>query len=205
MLNRVSALKEPSLVELLRSRDPEATSRFVRENAGWMLGLARRYVKDEALAEDCVQESFCCAFRAIDRFEGRCELRSWLHRIVVNAALMRLRTSTRQCEEPIDDIDPGSEWRACRCESTDPYAPTPEQMVLQAETRAVIAAKINELSDNHRVVLLLRDIEDVATEDVARLLGLSESAVKVRLHRARLALRKLLEPLLDGGLSRASE
>jgi RNA polymerase sigma-70 factor (ECF subfamily) len=83
---------QATIVRQLCSGDRTATERFVREHTGWMLALAKRYLKDQALAEDCVQEAFLQAFRSIREFEGRSALKSWLFRIVVNTALMRLRS-----------------------------------------------------------------------------------------------------------------
>lgn len=87
-----SATSRDELILALRAGEDRAAENLVRTHAPWMLSVARRILHDEGLAEDCVQEAFINAFRNIDRFEGRLSLKSWLHRIVVNQALMKLRT-----------------------------------------------------------------------------------------------------------------
>jgi RNA polymerase sigma-70 factor (ECF subfamily) len=187
---------EAVLVQRLRAGDRIATERFVRQHVGWMLVLAQRYVKDANLAEDCVQDAFLQAFRSIDAFEGRCALKSWLYRIVANTALMKLRSRRRAAEQPVEDIlsyiDRGCRWPAARW--TD--VATPHDILEGKEARDLVAAKLLELPDSYRIVLLLRDIEGMSTEETARELGTTEGAVKVRLHRARAAFKMLVAPVV---------
>jgi len=187
---------EALLIERLRTRCNRAAERLVRDHAGWMLSVARRYVKEDALAEDCVQEAFLSAFSNIDEFEGRSSLKTWLHRITVNAALMKLRSLRRHDSQSIDELLPEFDANDCRIEAPWHHMATPAELLERKDTRALIAAMIGELPDGYRIILLLRDIEERSTTEVAELLGLSESNVKVRLHRARAALKKLLEPIL---------
>lgn len=187
---------ESALVEQLRSGDRPATERFVREHAGWMLALAQRYVKDAGLAEDCVQEAFLQAFRSIGEFEGRSALKSWLHRIVINAALMRLRSRRCAVEQPIEDIQPQIDRDCCRMQASWTEMTTPHEILERKEVRDLVVAKMLELPDSYRIVLLLRDIEGMSTEETAGALGMTEGAVKVRLHRARAAFKMLVEPVL---------
>ena len=187
---------EALLIERLRTGCNRAAERLVRDHAGWMLSVARRYVKEDALAEDCVQEAFLSAFSNIDDFEGRSSLKTWLHRITVNAALMKLRSLRRHDSQSIDELLPEFDANDCRIEAPWHHMATPAELLERKDTRALIAAMIGELPDGYRIILLLRDIEGRSTTEVAELLGLSESNVKVRLHRARAALKKLLEPIL---------
>ena len=187
---------EALLIERLRTGCNRAAERLVRDHAGWMLSVARRYVKEDALAEDCVQEAFLSAFSNIDEFEGRSSLKTWLHRITVNAALMKLRSLRRHDSQSIDELLPEFDANDCRIEAPWHHMATPAELLERKDTRALIAAMIGELPDGYRIILLLRDIEERSTTEVAELLGLSESNVKVRLHRARAALKKLLEPIL---------
>jgi RNA polymerase sigma-70 factor (ECF subfamily) len=158
-----------------------------------MLATARRLLKTDADAHDAVQEAFLSTFRAIDQFTGTAKLSTWLHRIVVNTALMKLRSQRRRPEESIEDLlphfDEQGEWL------TAPTGwETPSEILLQRqETRALVRQCIARLPDTYRTILLLRDIEDLETEEVARTLGITANAVKIRLHRARQALRTLLE------------
>ena len=196
MLDDAAKGREAALLLQLRSGDQPATERFVREHAGWMLALAQRYVRDASLAEDCVQEAFLQAFRSIGEFEGRSALKSWLHRIVINTALMKLRSRRCTVERPVDDILPHIDRECCRMQASWGDMATPHEMLERKEVRDLVVAKMMELPDSYRIVLLLRDIEGMSTEETARALTMTEGAVKVRLHRARAAFKALVAPVL---------
>ncbi len=185
-----------SFLRRLQAGERAAAERFVCEHRGWMLVLARRYLRDASLAEDCVQEAFLQAFRSIGRFEGRCTLRSWLHRILTNAALMRLRSRRCAVERLIEDI-PVPDGGCCHPDPMWPEVPTPHEILERKQACELVAAKLVELPDSYRVVLFLRDIEGMTTEETARALSMTEGAVKVRLHRARAAFKMLVTPLLN--------
>lgn len=169
---------------------------FVRGNAGWMHSVARRYLADEALAEDCVQESFASMFKSLHRFEHRSCLRSWLHRIVINTALMKLRSIRRRREDSIELVMPTMDCDGARIQGDWSDRATPADILDQAETTAIVMRAIDRLPENYRSVLRLLDIDGLDTRAAAIALRLSESNVKVRLHRARNALKKLVEPAL---------
>ena len=192
------AMAEADLLAALKAGDDGAAEQFVRSHAPWMLRVAQRVTDDFALAEDCVQEAFINVFRKIGDFEQRSSLKTWLHRIVVNQALMKLRAKKNQKNDPIDELLPRYDAYACRIEDTGQYLATPDKIFERDEQRDLIHAKIKELPDSYRVILQLRDIEEMTTREVAEGLEVSESNVKVRLHRARSALKKLLEPVLKG-------
>lgn len=174
---------------------PDSES-MVRNNIAWMIAVADRLLGDRAMAEDVVQEAFISAFRGLDTFQNRSSLRTWLHRITVNTALMKLRQLKRLAEQPIDEYLPEFDSNECRIEATWQAIPSSEEIISNEQHRAYIHSAINQLPDAYRIVLLLRDIEGYDTDEVALLLDISTSNVKVRLHRARAALKKLLEPLL---------
>lgn len=177
------------------SFDPE---KMVSDNIAWMLVLTERILRDRGLAEDAVQEAFVAAFKNIDQFEQRSSLKTWLHRITVNVSLSKLRQIKRRAEQSIDDLLPEFDSHDCRIEK--PWTNlTPLEEVLESEIlSAQVRSCIDDLPDSYRIVLLLRDIEGFDTAEVAKQLELSEANVKVRLHRARAALKKLLEPILRG-------
>lgn len=192
------SLDEHALVLRLQAGEAAAFDELVRANAGRMLALARRILRSEEDARDALQDAFLQAFRGIGRFEGGARLSTWLHRIVLNASLMKLRTRARKPEQSIEEllprfyedghrIDPGPPWRS---EGADP--------VEQRELRTLVRAAIDRLPEIHRNVLLLRDIEGLDTEETAQLLDVKVDTVKVRLHRARQALRALLAPHFTG-------
>lgn len=169
---------------------------LVRDNIAWMLALAERLMKDRSLAEDIVQESFLRAYDALERFEGRSSIATWLHRITVNTALSKLRKLKRLAEQSIDEHLPEFDRFDCRIESPWSHLASIDDVMDSDDKRRVVIESINALPDAYRIVLQLRDIEDYDTSEVAALLDITQSNVKVRLHRARAALKKLLEPIL---------
>lgn len=159
-----------------------------------MLAVARRMLPTEEDAHDAVQEAFLSAFKSLDRFDGRSQLSTWLHRITVNACQMRLRTRRRHPERSIEGLLP--QFVEDGHQKGRVHAWKPTERFEQEELRRVVREKINDLPDDYREVLLLRDIEELNTEETASLLGLSTAAIKTRVHRARQALRTLLDPHL---------
>jgi len=184
---------ESALVERLRAREEAACEELVRAHSGRLLSVARRMLRNEEDARDAVQEGFVSAFRAIQRFNGDCRLSTWLHRIVVNAALMKIRTRSRRPEESIDDMLPRFLADGHHAEPTSEWA-SANTLLEQRETRERVRAAIDQLPESYRTVLMLRDIEELDTAETAQLLGLTPNTVKIRLHRARQALAKILEP-----------
>ena len=174
------------------------SEQLVRDNIGWMLALAQRLLKNRTHAEDAVQDAFLDAFRALDSFEGRSSLKTWLHRITVNASLAKLRRLKRLSEQPFDVYLPEFDQHGCRTEAPWTHIVRVEDIVENEHLRMLVHENIDALPDSYRIVLLLRDIEGYDTSEVSKLLDISESNVKVRLHRARAALKKLLEPLFRG-------
>jgi RNA polymerase sigma-70 factor (ECF subfamily) len=189
-----SAAADAELLERLRAGEDAAFEELVRANAGRLLAVARRYMKSEEDAQDVVQEAFLSAFRSLDRFEGGSRLSTWLHRIAVNAALMKLRTRRRKPEEPIEDLLPRFREDGRPLRPAIPWRPLPDDLLGQKELRDLVQACVDSLPESYRHVLLLRDIEEFDTEETAEILGISPNAVKTRLHRARQALRGLLNP-----------
>ena len=175
--------------------DEAAFEEFVRAYGGRLLAVTRRYLPSEDDARDAVQDAFLSAFRSLDRFQGQARLSTWLHRIAVNAALMKLRTRRRKPEQPIEELLPGfledghlanqtAEWQTAEF----------DDLAERREIAELVRLNIDRLPEGYRNVLMLRDIEEFNTEETAEAMGISINAVKTRLHRARLALRELLEP-----------
>ena len=185
---------DAALIARLRQGDPGAFEELVREHGGHLLGVARRLLPQDEDARDAVQDAFLLAFRGLPAFAGRCRLSTWLHRITVNAALMKLRTRSRKPEAPIDELLPEFLPDGHHVTQFTEWNLSPSQHVLRAEARGQVRAAIDRLPGSYRTVLLLRDIEELDTTEVAGMLGISGNAVKIRLHRARQALRTLLEP-----------
>jgi RNA polymerase sigma-70 factor (ECF subfamily) len=185
---------EESLLARLRAGENAAFEQLIRAYGGRLLAVARRFLPVEEDARDAVQEAFTSAFRSIESFEGNARLSTWLHRIVVNAALMKLRTRRRKPEQSIEDLLPGFLENGHLERPASPWRKDALEGLEREALRALLNEKIQMLPERYRNVLLLRDIEELDTQETAKLMGISEGAVKTRLHRARLALRELLEP-----------
>ncbi|MCC7367795.1 MAG: sigma-70 family RNA polymerase sigma factor [Chloroflexi bacterium] len=166
--------------------DSAAFEQLVEEYGDRVYGIALRITGSPADAEDAMQDAFLQAFRSWPSFRGESSPTTWLYRIAVNAALMRVRS--RRPVEPLDDVletDEIVEWSADAL-----------QAVLRGELNEQIGAGIARLPDEMRVVLILRDIESLSTAETAATLDITEAAVKSRLHRARTILRAYLGGLL---------
>jgi RNA polymerase sigma-70 factor (ECF subfamily) len=185
-------------VARLRAGEAEAFESLLRDQAPRMLRVARRFLRDEEDARDAVQDAFISAFKSIDRFEAGSSISTWLHRIVINAALMKLRTKRRHPEESIEHLLPRFAEDGHQVVPSSEWTMSADDIIQRAETRELVRRSIDQLPDTYRVVLLLRDIEELTTDEAAQQLGITPTAVKVRLHRARQALRALLDPHVKG-------
>jgi RNA polymerase sigma-70 factor (ECF subfamily) len=188
---------DAALVARLRAGDDAAYAEWVRRESPRLLAVTRRMLRDEDEAQDAVQEAFLSAWRALPSFAGDAKLSTWLHRIGVNAALMRLRSQRRRREESIDDRLPGFAEDGHHAAPVEPWTRTASCAAEQREIRDVVRACIERLPENYRSVLVLRDIEGLDTAEAARALGTSTEALKMRLHRARQALRAELAPYMS--------
>jgi len=186
--NKVEA--EGFSLKLLQGGNPEEFSRLVNMYSSKIYRLAIKMLNQQQDAEDVLQETFIKAYRGLKSFDGRSKLSTWLFRIATNEALMILRRKhpdflsidesleTEEGEqEPVQIVD----W-CC----------LPENEFLSEETRKLLDAAVQTLPESLRVVFLLRDINDLSTHETAEVLGLSDTAVKTRLSRARLRLREEL-------------
>ncbi len=186
---------DASLLAALLAGEDAAFETLVRTFGGQMLSVARRFLRNEDHAQDAVQDAFLSAFNALAAFDGRSKLSTWLHRIVVNAALMKLRTRKRHPEQSIEALLPTFQADGHQQSPAARWKDSPESISQRSETQALVRQQIEKLPETYRTVLLLRDIEEHDTETVAQMLDVSPAAVKVRLHRARQALRALLDPV----------
>ncbi len=193
--------QEAELLLALRSGRDDAFETLVRTHSGRMLSVCRRILRNDEEAKDAVQEAFISAYRAIQSFEGTSRLGTWLHRIAVNASLMRLRSKKRRPEESIEELLPAFKDDGHAAIDPRDWSPSALQMVESRETREFVRESIDRLPEMYRMVLLLRDIEEMDTSEAAAVLGVSEGVVKVRLHRARHALRRLLAVRFEEGAS----
>jgi RNA polymerase sigma-70 factor (ECF subfamily) len=189
---------DAALVAKLRNGDSGAFEQLVRRDTPRLLRVARRFFDSEEDARDAVQDAFVAAFRSIRDFESSSLLSTWLHRIVINACLMKLRSRRRKPEEDIEQYLPRFLEDGHQVESSTAWSESAETMLERTETRHLVRDAIARLPETYRVVLTLRDIEELTNDEAAEILGISPNAVKIRLHRGRQALRTLLDPHMRG-------
>jgi RNA polymerase sigma-70 factor (ECF subfamily) len=179
-----------AFLKRLQAGDPVAFAEFVEENQSKVYNLALRMLNDPQDAEDVLQETFLNAYKALPNFEGRSSLSTWIYRIASNASLMRLRKkrpNTVSVDEPVE-LDAGDNLPRQLVD----WSSMPEEELINNESRQVMDEAVTELPESLRIVFVLRDIEGLSTAETGEVLGLSEGAVKTRLHRARLWLRDRL-------------
>jgi RNA polymerase sigma-70 factor (ECF subfamily) len=181
---------DAELVARLQRGDDSAFEAIVRAHSGRLLSVARRFLGNNEDAQDAVQDAFIRAYKAIHTFEARAQLHTWLHRILVNTALMKLRERRRRPTESIEDLLPSDSTDGHQAVASRDWS---DAVLERKETAAIVREAIERLPDQYREVLVLRDIEEKDTAEAAALLGTSSNVVKVRLHRARQALRTLLD------------
>ncbi len=207
------APNDAAILVALRAGDEATFTDLVAMYSGAMLRVARMYVHNAASAEEVVQDAWLGLLQALDRFEGRSSLKTYLFRIVVNCAKTRARKDARTIPfsaafEPDDDQGGASvpperfqrDGAAAGSWSTPPksWAETPERSLLSSETRRIVEDAVDSLPANQREVITLRDIEGWDAADVCNALGLSETNQRVLLHRARAKVRLALEQYFDG-------
>lgn len=192
---------DSSLLAGLRARDEQAFATLIRTYGGRLLAVARHLMRDEADAQDVLQSAYLNAFRSVDQFGGASQISTWLHSIVVNTALMKLRAKRRRPEEPIDALLPSFLEDGHHVEQFSEWSTPADTLLERQETRQAVRASIDQLPESYRLVLILRDIEERSTQEVADALGLTPNAVKVRVHRARQALSSLLRKRFAPGVT----
>ncbi len=189
---------ESMLVHSLRKGEDDAYETLVRSFGPHVMAIARRYLRSEADAADCFQDTFIAIFQGIGNYEFRSSFRQWIHGVAVKQCLMKLRKRRRRREESIEHMLPMFNNHGSRIDVASPRQKSEVGEALDAEKiRGTVRAKIDKLPENYRLVLLLRDIDGYSTKETALILGVKINAVKTRLHRARSALKFMLEPLLE--------
>jgi RNA polymerase sigma-70 factor (ECF subfamily) len=184
MTETTSNSEDSLLARRICAGDEEASEILFRRYAGRMLNAARRFLRCEEESADAVQDAFLAAFRAMPSFSGAAQLGTWLHRILINVCLTRLRKKHRHTTVPLDDLLPTVE---------ESWGDRPESRLTRGELRDQVLACIDRLPTPYRTIILLRDIEELDTEETAARLGTNQAVVKTRLHRARQALRSMLD------------
>jgi RNA polymerase sigma-70 factor, ECF subfamily len=186
--NRMAKVDDTELLRAARDGDASAFEALIRRHDRFLYRVARSVLLDDYEAEDVVQETFIKAFRRLMDFRGEASLSTWLTRIALNEALARKRR--RRTTVELEAL----QQPATRIEPSPMIAPAqdPEVTAAQHQMRSLLEGAIDGLPDSLRTVLVMRDVEELSTGETARLLGIGESTVKTRLHRARRRLRQIL-------------
>ena len=177
-----------------------AACELMRKHNRRLYRVARSLLRDDAEAEDALQEAYISAYRALGDFRGEAQLATWLTRIVVNECMTRLRRSARR-----DNIVPIVSAPAQNAEEEDAMAQqasrddtdTPDAALVRAEMRALLERKIDELPQDFRAVFVMRSVEELSVEETAECLGIPEATVRTRHFRARSLLRESIAQELD--------
>jgi RNA polymerase sigma-70 factor (ECF subfamily) len=197
-----------SLIDRLRGGDAVALEELMERFAPRVHRLAFGITRSEADAEEVVQDVFLRLFRKIDAFEGRSALGTWIYRIAVNTALIKRRGKRAALEVLIEDHLPtfkeDGHREGDRAMLLADWSETPEAELLSSEVREIVRNTIAGLPDPYRIVLLLRDMEELSNEETAEILEDTVASVKSRLHRARMALREQLTRSFAAGGSTAT-
>jgi RNA polymerase sigma-70 factor (ECF subfamily) len=183
------------LVDALRQEAPQAMEQLVERFADRVFRLALRITSSHQDAEEVTQDALWTAARKVHTFKGDSAFGSWLYRITANAAYMKLRSRRATAREiALDEVLPALDGG--HFEPLDDWSPRVDEQALQAELREVLEQAIDRLPPDYRTALILHDIEGLSNPDIAEALGISLPAVKSRVHRSRLFLRKQLTTYL---------
>jgi RNA polymerase sigma-70 factor (ECF subfamily) len=192
------ALGEGRLIRRLRERDEKAFREMVDTHGDRIFNLTYRMLGNRAEAEDLAQEVFITVFKSIDQFRGDSKFSTWLYRITANHCKNRIKYLARRHERTTIELDERTERMAQEDGASDgPMvmprpSPRPDHQLEGAELEQQLQAAIAELDEEHRIVVILRDVEELSYEEICAITELPEGTVKSRLHRARMALRKKL-------------
>ena len=186
------ASDEVQLVERARAGDLEAFEELLGRHQQRVMRVVLSILKEPMDAEEVAQDVFLTVFEKIDHFRGDSSFSTWLHRVAVNAALMRSRKSKADRSVPLDDVMPSFDERGHLAVDIADWSQQAGDPVLAREAGEVIEAAVEKLDEMYRTVFALRDVQGFSTEETAEILELSVPAVKSRLHRARLFLRREL-------------
>lgn len=188
--------KDLPLVERVKAGDHAAFDELVRKYENKVYQLAFRLTGDDMDAADVIQDVFVSVYTKIHTFRGHAAFSSWLYRITANAAFARLNQRKRAAAVAIEDVMPAVEEKSRDLFSE--WSQKPDAALFSKEARTALKQAIDSLPDDFRTVVILRDVQNLSNQDVAEILKLSIPAVKSRLHRARLMLRRMLGEYLGG-------
>jgi RNA polymerase sigma-70 factor (ECF subfamily) len=186
---------ERTLLRRLRDRDERAFRELLELHRDRVYNITFRMLGNRAEAEDVAQEVFISVFKTIDQFREESKFSTWLYRVAVNHCKNRIKYLARRHDRDRDELDESS--HAHQANGAVVGAPVraaqPDRALEGAQMERLLQEAIGNLDDDHRIVVVLRDVEDLSIEEICEITGLPDGTVKSRLHRARLALRKKLQ------------
>lgn len=189
------SLSERLLLSRLVKRDEDAFSQVVRAYGDRVYNLVLRLVGSPSEAEDIAQEVFVTVFKSIDSYRGEAKLSTWILRIAANHSknrikyLSRRRTTSQELRDGTDATEMADEGKA----PVQAHFEAPDVLLEAAETERLLQSAIAKLDEEQRLLVVLRDVEEMSYDEIVEITGLPEGTVKSRLHRARMALKDLLE------------
>ena len=193
----IEEIPEEELITQLCNGEESSYIFLMRKYGRRLYAIAKRYTNSDEDTKDCVQQTYIKVFSNINKFEKRSSLWTWMRRIIINISIKTVQSKHRGQEIPISDLLPDIDSDDIRTETNWQFKESVDVIISRKESAEMVRNAIYSLPQDYRMVLLLRDIEGYTTEEVADILEISISASKTRLHRARSALKKLLEPLMN--------
>ena len=188
---------EQDVIQRVQNGEIEAFYELVRPHERGVFLAALSLVKNEADAEDVAQEAILKAFKSLSRFRGEAKFSTWLIQIAINEAKMKLRKDRRHLYESLEEGPRGDDGEYMPKDYAD-WREIPSEALEQKELRVALIKALNSLPEKYRIVLVLRDVQQLSIAETSQVLGLSEANVKTRLSRARLQMRDALAPGLTG-------
>jgi RNA polymerase sigma factor (sigma-70 family) len=183
---------ERSMVKRVVAGDRSQFEKLMRQHNRRLYRVARAALRDDAEAEDALQEAYLSAFRSMSHFRGDSTLSTWLSRLVLNECLGRLRRGARR-QKVIPIVSTGNEMDAV----AEPESARPDRILARRQMRALLERKLDQLPENFRLVFVLRSVEELSVEETARSLGIAEATVRTRYFRAKSLLRESLAHDID--------
>jgi len=184
-------ITDTQLVEKVREGSMEAFEEIISRYESKVYNLAMRFCRNQEDAEEVLQDVFSTIYAKLDGFRGQSQFSSWMYRIIVNAAFMKLRKRKQSHTISLEDLAP--QLRQSCLEQDNPVLHRSDTITQNKELRIILDAAIGRLPAQYRAVFILRDVDGLSNQEVSEILGLSIPAVKSRLHRSRLMLRRRLQ------------
>jgi RNA polymerase sigma-70 factor (ECF subfamily) len=191
-------LRERVLIRRLQQRDEKAFEEIVRMYQHKVFNLVYRMIGNQEEAEDVAQEVFVTVFKAIDSFRGEAKFSTWLYRIAANHCKNRMKYLGRRSYKATGELNEATEKEAAEAQPSAmrPHVDGPDAVLEGLELERTVQDGIKALDEEHRVLIILRDVEDLSYEEISSITGLELGTVKSRLHRARLQLKEHMAKVL---------